>query len=188
MHVGLEIQKGPFCLRRCHVGVAQRGMPFYTVGEKTCHPGSPGKRSLCRERDLLRRSPTKIKDLLRCLPCLLSLGSTIITEAAPRSASLAAPETNSDVDVWRLPARITVAQRARICVLITAPPSVTSSRTEQDVSPKWSVVVGVHESIHGDDFLKQLLQIRACVCHFPEFIQTWTNKNPSEKLYQYRQL
>ena len=85
MHVGLEIQKGPVCLRRCHVGVAQRGMPFYTVEEKTCHPGSPGKRSLCRERDLLRRSPTK-----RCLRCLLSLGSTVIimiTEAASRSAS-----------------------------------------------------------------------------------------------------
>jgi len=83
LHVGLEIQKGPVCLRRCHVGVAQRAMPFFTVGKKTCHPGSP----LCRERDLLRRSPTKIKDWLRCLPCLLSLGLTVITEAASRSAS-----------------------------------------------------------------------------------------------------
>ena len=87
MHVGLEIQKGPVCLPRSHVGVAQRAMPFFTVGKKTCHPGSPGKRSLCRERDLLRRSPTKIKDWLRCLPCLLSLGSTVIREAASRSAS-----------------------------------------------------------------------------------------------------
>jgi len=64
---------------------------------------------------------------------------------------VAAPETNSDVDAWRLPARITVAQRARICVLIIAPPSVTSSATEQDVAPKWIVVIcyNICSVIHG---------------------------------------
>ena len=125
--------------------------------------------------DLLKRGPTKISAQLRCHPCWPSLRLAVHSwRCFPEAhfhqsfqlGSVAAFETQSDVDARRLPAGVVVLQRARTSVLrSTGPPSVYS--TKQDGALKLMAVTAGDCPFILTLFEAQPLLIKTHLCDLP---------------------